>query len=105
MRYYTSKKFYRFIKPGAVRVDAAASESSGVFPLAFLHAANQETTLVLINDSASPRAIPLAGTGLPANFSQFNTTATDNCTAAGTVSSAARIVLPPNSVVTLYHKD
>ena len=104
-RYYTSKNFYRFIKPGAMRVNASANESSGIFPLAFIHTPNQETTLALINDNSTAKVIQLAGAGLPASFNQYNTTATDNCTDAGIVSSTGRIVLPASSVVTLYHKD
>ena len=104
-RYYVSKNFYRYIHPGARRVNADALEISKIFPLAFLHDANMETTIVLINDNNSASAIKLSGTGLPAQFTQYNTTATDNCIDAGTVNSADNILLPANSVVTLYYKN
>ncbi len=104
-RYYASKNFYRWIRPGAVRVNAEAAESSKIFPVAFKHDVNKETTLVLINDNAEPRVIKLAGTVLPATFNQFNTTATDNCVDAGVVNSTDNILLPPGSIVTLYNKN
>lgn len=104
-RYYASKNFYHWIRPGAIRISAETAESSKLYALAFTHAANKETTLVLINDNAEPQTVKLAGTGLPVNFSQFTTTATDNCIDAGTVNIADNISLPANSVVTLYKKD
>ncbi|MEO5682464.1 MAG: PKD domain-containing protein [Chitinophagaceae bacterium] len=100
-RYYASKNFYRWIRPGAVRISAEAAESSKIYPVAFKHDANQQTTIVLINDNAEARVIKLSG-DVPAGFNQFNTTATDNCIDAGVVNSSDNIVLPANSVVTLY---
>ena len=104
-RYYVSKNFYRYIRPGAKRISADAAESSKILPLAFQHDANMETTIVLINDNTEARAIKLSGTALPVQFSQYNTTATDNCIDAGKVNTADNILLPANSVVTLYYKN
>ncbi|MEO5592416.1 MAG: PKD domain-containing protein [Chitinophagaceae bacterium] len=104
-RYYTSKNYYRWIRPGAIRIDADAVAGSKIYPLAFMHAANKETTMVLINDNTQPMVIKLGGTVLPATFNQFNTTATDNCIDAGVINSADNILLPAGSVVTLYKKE
>lgn len=104
-RYYVSKNFYRWVKPGAIRVDAATTAGSRIYPLAFRQPANKETTLIFINDNPSKAVIRLEGAGLPASFEQFNTTATENCVSAGVVTTAANIELPAGSVVTLYKKD
>jgi glucuronoarabinoxylan endo-1,4-beta-xylanase len=104
-RYYISKNFYRYIRPGAIRINAEADESSKIFPVAFKQDANKEVTLVMINDNAEPRVIKLSGTVLPPTFNQYNTTAADNCINTGTVTGTGNIVLPGNSVVTLYSKQ
>ena len=48
-RYYVSKNFYKYIRPGAVRTDASAPEGTNVFPLAFQH------STCLLYTSPSPR--------------------------------------------------
>ncbi len=104
-RYYVSRNFYRFIRPGAVRHDIAAPDGSQVYPLAFKNAGEASSTIVLINDSeTASKAVKLAGTGVAANYSVIVTSAADNGRDAGTVNGTDVVLLPPNSVVTLYKK-
>lgn len=104
-RYYVSKNFYKYIRPGAVRVDAAASDANNIYALAFQHIADNSTTLVLINDAASAKAIKLAGGSLPTQFNMYVTSADDNAKDYGMVNSSDAVLLPPASVVTLYKKN
>ncbi|MGZ8556896.1 MAG: PKD domain-containing protein [Chitinophagaceae bacterium] len=104
-RYFISKNFYRYIRPGAKRVLADAAEETKIYPLAFKHDAQQAITIVLINDNNIPKAVKLNATGLPAKLKQFNTSSTQDCVDAGTVKSNENIVLHPNSVTTLYWKN
>jgi O-glycosyl hydrolase len=98
-KYYASKHFYRFIRPGAVRL-ATSSPDSTVSLTAYEHVANGTHTVVLINTATTSKTVNLAGTGLPATFEMFVTSATKNCESAGNVSGNA-ITLPARSVVTL----
>jgi glucuronoarabinoxylan endo-1,4-beta-xylanase len=104
-RYFISKNFYRYIRPGAKRVQADAAEETKIYPLAFKHDAQQATTIVLINDNNIPKAVKLNATGLPGQLKQFNTSSTQDCADAGTVNSNENIVLHSNSVTTLYWKN
>lgn len=104
-RYYVSKNFYKYIRPGAVRADASAPEGTNVFPLAFQHAAEHSTTMVLINDGASGKPIKLSGAGLPSQFNMFSTTINDNTKDVGVVNTGDVILLPANSIITLYKKN
>jgi O-glycosyl hydrolase len=105
-RYYVSKNFYRYIRPGAVRIDAAAPEASKLYPLAFQHEAENSKTIVIINDNKTEaKAVRLAGTNLATQYTFFATTATDNTADKGMVQSSDVILIPANSVVTLYSEN
>lgn len=104
-RYYVSKNFYRYVRPGAVRIMAQAAPEAKVYPLGFKHDQQNSTTLVLINDNDKPKAIKLTGTGLPVKWQHFTTSASLNCAESGEVSTDTRILLPPNSVNTLYSRN
>ncbi|CAA9255060.1 MAG: GH30 / GH30_7 / GH30_6 / GH30_4 / GH30_1 / G H30_8 / GH30_5 / GH30_2 [uncultured Cytophagales bacterium] len=101
-KYYASKNFYRFIRPGAVRL-ATSSPDPEVSITAYEHTANGTHTLVLINSGTAAKAFTLSvtGSGLPTSYEMFVTSATRNCESAGLVSTTRSITLPARSVVTL----
>jgi hypothetical protein len=99
-KYYASKQFYRYIRPGAVRV-AASSTKANVFVSAYQHASNGTHTVILINNATTAQSVTVGGAGMPANFTIFRTSSTDNCINAGTYSTGTSISLPAKSVVTL----
>jgi glucuronoarabinoxylan endo-1,4-beta-xylanase len=102
-RYYASKNFYRYIRPGAKRFEINSPDTDKLLPLAFNHSGDQSTTLVIINtnkDSSMP--IRLTGTGIPSQLSMFVTSKDDDCKNYGIVNSNEIILLPSNSVVTFY---
>ena len=101
-KYHVSRNFYRFIRPGAVRVDAQSADAA-VSVSAFEHAQNGTHTLVLINSADQPKAvnIEMSGSGAPAEYEIFVSSATKNSESAGLKSANSQIVLPARSVVTL----
>lgn len=101
-KYYASKNFYRFIRPGAVRL-ATTSPDPDVSLTAYEHTANSTHTVVLINTATANKTINLAMTGsnLPTSFEMFVTSASKNCESVGNVSADGSITLPARSVVTL----
>lgn len=103
-RYYVSKNFYRYIRPGAVRIKAETG-GAGILPLAFRHVADNSQTIVLINANDQSVFITLSGAGLFSQYNMYTTTAADNCADIGLVNSNKTLSLPPNSVVTLYKKN
>ncbi len=100
-KYYASKNFYRFIRPGAVRL-ATTSPDASIALTAYEHVANGTHTIVLINNATTAKTINLAmtGSGLPSSFEMFVTSASRNCESVGSV-PASSITLPARSVVTL----
>ena len=107
-RYYTSKNFYRYVRPGAVRfsLETIPADASNIYPLAFYNRSPQSTTLVIINDNMDSRVVKLSGNGLSASY-EFYVTSSEagiNCANKGIVNTNDNIVLPPSSVVTLISK-
>ncbi len=102
-RYYVSKQYYRYVRPGAVVVEST-SDDPNVFVLAFRHAAKSTATIILINTAQAQRTadLSIAGDILPAQFTIYRTSETENCVTVGTVSGAGSVVLPAKTITTLY---
>jgi len=98
-RYHVSKQFYRFVRPGARRVEAASDDDEALV-VAFDHAAMGALTLVAINVGTEEKPLTLAGAELPVSFEAYRSSATEDCAALGELAADA-IVLPPRSVTTL----
>ncbi len=64
-KYVAAKHFFRHIRPGAVRIEAAVSGAAEISASAYVHEKDQSLTIVLVNSSAQPcdLAIKLPGAG------------------------------------------
>jgi glucuronoarabinoxylan endo-1,4-beta-xylanase len=92
------RQFARLVRPGAVRVDAASTDS-GVLPLAFKDAAAHTMTVILINTTAQAQTIRIQ---VPiAQWHDYRSSATENYTDAGIVIGSSPILLPAQSVTSL----
>ncbi len=99
--YYASKHYCRFVRPGAVMVEAGC-EDGAVLVTAFRHEANGCLTVVMINNADAPKKVALSGTGLPAQFELYQSTPADpTCSAGGTVPASGEVGLPATSMTTL----
>ncbi len=105
-RYYISKHYYRYIRPEAVMVEGI-SDDPNILAVAFKHNTQSTATLVLINTSGLAKTIHLDIDGdiLPAKYTQYRTTSSENCVTVGTVEHNGSFVMPASSVVTLYGTD
>jgi glucuronoarabinoxylan endo-1,4-beta-xylanase len=99
-KYYASKHFYRYIRPGADRVDAT-SPYEDVFVTAFQHPERNTQTLVIINAATDSRDVSIEGAGLPGHFNIYRTSASENCENIGVYSTGTNLVLPSRSLITL----
>jgi O-glycosyl hydrolase len=99
-RYYVSKNYYRYIRPGAVMVDVNNGDES-ILVTGFTHAGNKTMTLVVINTNEQPKNITLSGEGLPSKFTLYRTSSSEDCADVGAASSSDAILLPGRSVTTL----
>ena len=50
-KYIAAKHFFRYIRPGAVRVQAAVSGSDTLLASAYAHVGDKSLTIVLVNPS------------------------------------------------------
>ena len=102
-KYQVSKHFYRYIRPGAVRVKSATDDTD-FFVTAYKNSVKGTQTIVVINSGNTEKTISLAGESLQATFKMYRTnSSTENCTFIKDVKpgSANRFAIPAKSIVTL----
>jgi len=97
-RYYVSKQYYKFIRPGAVRVDAG---SAGIPAIAFKDDQAKTVSVILLNNTTLPQTIEIKGKGLPAEWEAYTTSNARNCEKGKNVGKNGLIILPPRSLTTL----
>jgi glucuronoarabinoxylan endo-1,4-beta-xylanase len=98
-KYYASKQFYRYIRPGARRMETSSPDSN-LFVTAYYHAGNNTHTIVIINSASSSKVVSIAGSNLPSSYDMYISSATQNGQLTSNVSSAG-ITIPARSIVTL----
>lgn len=103
-KYYTSKHFYKFVRPGAVRIEAGTSlPADSVRVSAFHHPADGTLTVVLINNTDGEVTTTISGKGeLPDSMAYYVTTEDLDCEERNARAVNSKITLPAWSIVTLY---
>ncbi|MEO7119452.1 MAG: PKD domain-containing protein [Ginsengibacter sp.] len=104
-RYYVSKNFYHYVRPGDCRIRSSAPDNSNIYSLSFKNDTAKTTAIILINDNANDEVVKLSGSNLSTQLNKFVTSATDDCKDYGVVKNSDAILLPANSVTTLYAKE
>jgi O-glycosyl hydrolase len=100
--YFGCKHFYRFIRPGAVRVGVSGQGSLKV--TAFKHNTDNTTTVVIVNSGGSAN-VTVSGSGLPGQFHIYQTAGSNRCVHVGTTQPGSSFSVPGSSVTTLYNED
>lgn len=106
-RGYAYSQFARFVRPGFVRVDVAASPKSNV--LATAYRKDQDVVVVLLNTGTSSTSVDFKltnGTGVVESFRRFTTSATKNAASESPVpvaNNAFTVALDAQSITTLVH--
>jgi glucuronoarabinoxylan endo-1,4-beta-xylanase len=106
-KYYAAKHYYRYVRPGAVRVGANCPDGD-LLVSAFRHDVDGTLTVVLINRSDEEAAVRLAakGNGLPAAYALYCSSETEGCEDKGKVGARPAFIMPARSIVTLFgHSD
>lgn len=102
-KYFAAKHFYRYVRPGALRVEGQSTDSD-VLVSAFRHNAQGTITVILINrsDTGANVKLTLDGKNLPRQFTWYRSTEQEQCERKGTLkSNALALALPPQSIITL----
>lgn len=101
-RYYVSKNFYRYIRPGAFRAEGTIGKEE-LLILPFTHPTENTATVVLVNPTNNDQATEIDMAGLPVRMTLHRTSEREDCQEIMQVSSENhRFILKANSVVTLY---
>ncbi|MFT3950118.1 MAG: PKD domain-containing protein [Agriterribacter sp.] len=103
-RYYVSKNFFRYIRPGAQRFQIE-SDNEYLLPLAFHHQEDGSSTIVVINTDNSGKPFKLSGTGLKNKYHAYITSETKDCASIGEISSDDVMFIPARSVLTLQYTN
>ena len=102
-KYSVSKHYYRYIRPGAVRIKSLSSDPD-IFVTAYENSLKATRTLVIINSGSTDKSVSLSGIGLPATFKMYRTnSSTENCQLIKEINfgAANSFVLQAKSIVTL----
>jgi hypothetical protein len=98
--FWTSKNYYKFIRPGAVRIDSY-SDNADLLVTAFEQEAGK-ITFVVINKGTAAVPARIYGNNLPGSYRIYRTTSSENCIDAGLLlSNETTMIFPPSSVTTL----
>lgn len=98
--FYTSKNYYKFIRPGAQRI-AVSENHNDLLASAFIDPRNRLLTSVLINKSTQPLKVTVSGDSIPTRFDRYVTAEHINFQFSGSVAAGQMIILPAKSVTTL----
>jgi O-glycosyl hydrolase len=102
-KYSVSKQYYRYIRPGSVRVKCTTDDPD-FFVTAFENIDKGTTTVVIINSGNTDKAVRLSGNNLPSTYKIYRTNATnENCTFIQDVhtETGAGFPVPARTIVTL----
>jgi hypothetical protein len=97
--YHIHKHFYRYVRPGALRI-GSSSDYSDLLPLAFMHPEDGTFTIILMNISDKAISYDLSGSNIPEEFMVY-TTAQDLKFEKMEPLQDDLYLLPPNSITTL----
>ncbi len=105
-KYCAAKHFFRYIRPGAVRVGATGDNETFTVS-AYVHDANKTLTIVMINSAAEPQRVNVALPAYPniGNYRVWRTSAAESFAMqpdATPIDNKLSLRLPGQSIVTLY---
>lgn len=107
--FYVAKHYYKHIRPGAVRIDAAHDNKKNVDASAYIHDENGDLVIVLLNRNfdQAETTVTLNHT-TSAEFKVWRSTATEEYLAQPDITTSTgslTISIPPRSIVTLVDSN
>ncbi|KPL20385.1 MAG: hypothetical protein AMS23_11060 [Bacteroides sp. SM1_62] len=100
-KYYTSKHYYRFIRPGAIRISASSTNNS-LLVSAYKHPEEGTLTIVMINPSSDLITVKLEHQlQLPGKYDVYQSTETDVFSDEGKYRHGELLQIPARSMVSL----
>ena len=104
-KYYTSKHFYRYIRPGAIRI-RTESPSDSLSISAYKHPDTGILTLVMLNNSSNTLHISLEnGPQIPGKFKVYQSTETELFQVKDRYHIGEPMIVPAKSIITIVGKN
>lgn len=100
-RYYASKHYYRYIRPGMVRIESECDDED-VLSVAFVQPGGNLFTVVLINRSTARKTLYITGENLPQKWQLVRSEQYESTRPIGELSPGQRLDLLPRSIVTAF---
>jgi O-glycosyl hydrolase len=102
---HVARHYFKFIQPGAVRVDATPSDGQ-VKASAYVHPRTRKLTVVLTNPATQPQAVAVELKAIPTvrSLQAFRTTSTEMMQRLANVpvqKGRVSLMIPAQSIVTL----
>jgi len=101
LSYYSSKQFFRFIRPGAVQVKADC-DNNDIGIIAFSHKSRGELTVVMLNNGNDVEEVSFTNEIFPGDWRLYRSSSTEKCVDYGEASGKT-FTLPANSITTIVH--
>ena len=101
--FYTSKNYYKYIRPGARRIQAIEKHKN-ILASAFIHPETKDQVIVVINKANSPISATLLGDRHAQNYDIYTTAKHMDFKYRGRAGRGGNIALPAQSVTTLVGK-
>jgi glucuronoarabinoxylan endo-1,4-beta-xylanase len=100
--YYCLKQYARYIRPGAVRIEASMDTAKGIYSAAFHHPVKKQLSVVVINAATAGQEVTLTGNKLPASMDWYLTNGSKNCEKQASLTGTSKsLTIPARSLVTL----
>jgi O-glycosyl hydrolase len=104
MAYYAAQNFYKFVRPGAVRVELK-SDNNNILSSAYKNA-DGKFTIVMVNRSKGAINTRILGNNLPEHYTVYRSSANEKLTNLGVVDvSNGAFLLAPYSITTLVSDE
>jgi O-glycosyl hydrolase len=105
-KYHAARHYFRFIRPGAVRINIPSGRPT-ILASAFHHEANRTLTIVALNTGAADEPVTVTLTNAHGfhEFEAIRSSETQHSAELGTVHAASgslHITLPAKCVTTLF---
>jgi ankyrin repeat protein/O-glycosyl hydrolase len=105
-KYYAAKHFYKFVRPGAKRVEVNASDDS-ILVSGYRHNEKSTLTAVLLNPRNEDVHVSLNGKdkNMPEEYKVYRSQKNENCEKIKTIKKGEKFLLPGKGIVTLVGEN
>ena len=105
-KYYAAKHFYRYVRPGAIRLETESPDDS-LLVSAFRHDVDGTLTIVMINQNEDDVAVEIAfeGENVPEEYNVYQSTEQENWMEKEMFNRNEAVIVPAKGMITLLGEN